>query len=330
MNTIQFKYAIEVERTGSISQAAENLYMAQPTSARQSANWKTPWALRCLNAPRAALCPRARGRIPQIGAQRAYANWANGGPQGRPRRDHVQRFSLSMPRGSYIADGVSRFIAALDPHGDMRLSIKETNSVQTVNNVLSGRFRIGIIRYRVQHESHFLDFLDEKELTFEQLWEYDYEVLLSREHPLATMDPLDPTRLEDYIELTHGDKTVPHLSSLPRTAHRPGDCENRRILIYERAAQFEFLSRVPGTYMWTSPEPRRVLEPWGFCKKNARPTAVTAIYSSIRAATRSTSTTGSSSTNFLTPATTSPLATAAICSKVPAMPAVKMLTKPTV
>ena len=30
MNTIQFKYAIEVERTGSISQAAENLYMAQP------------------------------------------------------------------------------------------------------------------------------------------------------------------------------------------------------------------------------------------------------------------------------------------------------------
>lgn len=172
-----------------------------------------------------------------------------------------------MPRGSYIADGVSRFIAALDPHGDMRLSIKETNSVQTVNNVLSGRFRIGIIRYRVQHESHFLDFLDEKELTFEQLWEYDYEVLLSREHPLATMDPLDPTRLEDYIELTHGDKTVPHLSSLPRTAHRPGDCENRRILIYERAAQFEFLSRVPGTYMWTSPEPRRVLEPWGLLQK---------------------------------------------------------------
>ena len=30
MNIIQFKYAIEVERTGSISQAAENLYMAQP------------------------------------------------------------------------------------------------------------------------------------------------------------------------------------------------------------------------------------------------------------------------------------------------------------
>ena len=65
---------------------------------------------------------------------------------------NVQRLSLSMPRGSYIADGVARFIEALDAQTDMRLSIKETNSVQTVNNVLSGRFRLGIIRYRVQHE----------------------------------------------------------------------------------------------------------------------------------------------------------------------------------
>ena len=30
MNTLHFKYAVEVERTGSISQAAENLFMAQP------------------------------------------------------------------------------------------------------------------------------------------------------------------------------------------------------------------------------------------------------------------------------------------------------------
>ena len=139
--------------------------------------------------------------------------------------------------------------------------------MQTVNIVLSGRFRLGIIRYRVQHEAHFLDYLDEKELNFELVWEYDYAVLLSRAHPLANMEPLDPALLEDYIELTHGDKTVPHLASLPKTAHRPGDCENRRILIYERADQFEILSRIPTTYMWTSPEPRAILEQWGLVQK---------------------------------------------------------------
>ena len=30
MNTLHLKYAVEVERTGSISRAAENLFMGQP------------------------------------------------------------------------------------------------------------------------------------------------------------------------------------------------------------------------------------------------------------------------------------------------------------
>ena len=200
----------------------------------------------------------------------------------------------------------------------MRLSIKETNSVQTVNNVLSGRFRLGIIRYRVQHEAHFLDFLDEKELTFEQVWEYDYEVLLSRAHPLAGEAPARPrARLEDYIELTHGDKTVPHLASLPKTAHRPGDCENRRILIYERADQFEILSRIPTTYMWTSPEPRRHPRPVGAGAEKVRLQPPLPRRAHLPPALqRSRSTTACSSTNCSTPATTSPLATAEARRKV--------------
>ena len=267
MNTIQFKYAIEVERTGSISQAAENLYMAQPNLSKAIRELEESLGFTVFERTPRGVVPTRRGEEFLKLARSVLLQVEQMEALKDDRPGSVQRLSLSMPRGSYIADAVARFIAALDPHADMRLSIKETNSVQTVNNVLSGRFRLGIIRYRVQHEAHFLDFLDEKELSFEQVWEYDYEVLLSRRHPLAALEPLDPALLEDYIELNHGDKTVPHLSSLPRTAHRPGDCENRRILIYERAAQFEFLSRVPITYMWTSPEPRSILEPWGLVQK---------------------------------------------------------------
>lgn len=267
MNIIQFKYAIEVERTGSISQAAENLYMAQPNLSKAIRELEENLGFAVFERTSRGVVPTrrgeeflklARGVLLQVEQMEALRDDQPG---------NVQRLSLSMPRGSYISDGVARFIEALDPQMDMRLSIKETNSVQTINNVLSGRFRLGIIRYRVQHEAHFLDYLDEKGLNFELVWEYDYAVLLSRAHPLAEMEPLDPALLEDYIELTHGDKTVPHLPSLPRTAHRPGDCENRRILIYERADQFEILSRIPTTYMWTSPEPRRILEPWNLVQK---------------------------------------------------------------
>ena len=36
MNTLHFKYAVEVEKTGSISQAAENLFMAQPNLSKEN------------------------------------------------------------------------------------------------------------------------------------------------------------------------------------------------------------------------------------------------------------------------------------------------------
>ena len=183
MNIIQFKYAIEVERTGSISQAAENLYMAQPNLSKAIRELEETLGFPVFERTSRGVVPTrrgeeflklARGVLLQVEQMEALRDDEPG---------NVQRLSLSMPRGSYIADGVARFIEALDAQTDMRLSIKETNSVQTVNNVLSGRFRLGIIRYRVQHEAHFLDFLDEKELTFEQVWEYDYEVLLSKAHP---------------------------------------------------------------------------------------------------------------------------------------------------
>ena len=59
MNITQFKYAIEVERTGSISQAAENLYMAQPNLSKAIRELEENLALRYSSAPRAAWCPRA-------------------------------------------------------------------------------------------------------------------------------------------------------------------------------------------------------------------------------------------------------------------------------
>ena len=42
MNTLHFKYAVEIEKTRSITQAAENLYMAQPNLSRLSKSLKIP------------------------------------------------------------------------------------------------------------------------------------------------------------------------------------------------------------------------------------------------------------------------------------------------
>jgi DNA-binding transcriptional LysR family regulator len=43
MDLTHIKYAVEVERTKSITRAAENLFMGQPNLSRSIREWKNPW-----------------------------------------------------------------------------------------------------------------------------------------------------------------------------------------------------------------------------------------------------------------------------------------------
>ncbi len=57
MNTVLLQYAVEVEKTGSITQAAANLYMISPISARRSRLWKKALGRLSLNGLPKELCP---------------------------------------------------------------------------------------------------------------------------------------------------------------------------------------------------------------------------------------------------------------------------------
>ena len=58
-----------------------------------------------------------------------------------------------------------------------------------------------------------------------------------------------------FTELVHGDEQT----FLPEAA----GVEQKRIYLYERGSQFDFLSNVPQTYMWVSPLPEKVLRQHG-------------------------------------------------------------------
>ena len=52
------------------------------------------------------------------------------------------------------------------------------------------------------------------------------------------------------------------------------DNSQRRIFVFERASQFELLSRNPDTFMWVSPIPQELLDRYGLiqrvCPENTR------------------------------------------------------------
>ena len=61
LNTLHLKYAVEVERTGSITQAAENLYMGQPNLSKAIMELEEPLGFQIFERTSKGVIPTGKG-----------------------------------------------------------------------------------------------------------------------------------------------------------------------------------------------------------------------------------------------------------------------------
>lgn len=167
------------------------------------------------------------------------------------------RYKISIPRGSYIVDGFTSFVSELNLEKGMEITINETNPLGTIINVADKGYNIGIIRYQSKDEEYFLNFLKSNHLTHETLWEFEYVLVMSENHPLAKNEVITIDELKKYTKIAHGDLDLPHEKY---SGNAKKNANKNTIYVYERGSQFDLLSNVPGTYMWVSPIPEKVLK----------------------------------------------------------------------
>ena len=75
-----------------------------------------------------------------------------------------QRFSISVPRASYISDAFARFSQKIGPE-PAEMFYQETNSLRVIENILHSDYKLGIVRYASNYKRYFKNLLDEKEQT---------------------------------------------------------------------------------------------------------------------------------------------------------------------
>lgn len=164
MNTLFFKYAIEVEQTRSITKAAENLYMAQPNLSKAIRELEETLGFPIFVRSSKGVIPTDQGREFLKYAHSIMLELDKMSKISEMSDGAVQSFRISIPRGSYIAHGFTEFAAQLDPGKRVMLNVVETNSMQTIQHVLDGQSDLGIIRYQVAFEPYFMDYLRENSL----------------------------------------------------------------------------------------------------------------------------------------------------------------------
>ena len=256
MNTTYLNYALEIERVGSISQAAQNLYMAQPNLSKAIRELEKELGFTIFKRTAKGVSPteegteflyHARQIMEQVGAVERISQ--------RIGTDKL-KYKISIPRGSYIVDGFTSFLSELELEKGMEVTINETNALGTISNVADRGYNLGIIRYQMLDETHYLTMLKNNHLTYETIWEFEYVLVMSKNHPLANKETITPGDLSEYTKITHGDIELPHVR---RINHEAEMTPRNVIYVYERGSQFDLLTNVPTTYMWVSPIPQKLL-----------------------------------------------------------------------
>lgn len=266
MNTLYFTYALEVEKTASITQAADNLFMTQPTLSKSIKDLEANVGFAIFRRTSRGVVPTQKGQVFLDHARKIVAQ-LDRMEMDFQRQDSVnQVFSLAIPRVSYISQAAAKFLCTFDNSREMELDIKETSSFKVIESVSQERFVLGIIRYHIEDEDYFLKSLAEKGLQYEPLWQSRYVALMPKNHPLADAPRLSAEDFSPYIEIAFGDDHVPYVR-VSGYGRATDTLNNKRILVYDRAMQFDLLRANPLAYMWVSPLPGELLATNGLIQR---------------------------------------------------------------
>ena len=133
MTLLQMRYILEVERCGSITQAAENLYMAQPNLSKSIKELEDTLGFQIFARTSRGVVPTARGREFLVYARGILNQLQAMEALSQRHDDATQRFSLSMPRAGYIADCFSALVDSLDKGSPMDIRVREASALHTIN-----------------------------------------------------------------------------------------------------------------------------------------------------------------------------------------------------
>ena len=264
MNLTDLHYVVEIEKSGSISKAAKELYVAQPNLSKAIKHLEREFGISIFERSSKGVKATREGQKFLEYAKRIIYEIEEMKRDCSDLGKENLSFKITVPRASYISSTFAEFIGMQSKETAIKAEFQENSSMHAIENVLQNGYSMGIIRYLCENESYFQSLLDLKGLNAELLAELPYVILTSAKRELKTRE-----ELEDGVEILHGDWKLPtgeytELSENGESLH-----PHNKIYIFERGSQFDILREVKNSYMWVSPVPEKIRKKYNLVQKHA-------------------------------------------------------------
>ena len=258
MNTQHLQYVVEIERTRSISQAAENLFIGQPNLSRILHDLEKTLGFRIFERTSRGVRPTERGAKFLLHARGVLREMEYIEALG-PRHAVRSRLRVCLPRSARLFDLAGEYLASLASPGELEVTIRECHARQALQMLTVGEAELGVLRFRSEYLDYFDEQTAEREFSFQVLGRFKYELVLPRDHPLARREEIHMEDLTEYPQIIHGDAQRPRV--------RTEDTACRPIYTVDRMAQLQLLQTIWGVYTWLPPMPEQYLQRWGLIQK---------------------------------------------------------------
>ena len=263
MNITHIRYAVEVARTGSISQAAENLGVGQPNLSKAIKELEGNLGVTLFRRTSKGAVSTPQG---ETFLQYAYALLTHiEEMQHLFTSDYASHKVLAVAAtpSAVLAEEVADTAAQL-PEGQT-LSLWESDAAGVLQAVAEGRASLGLLRCGATEAEYLTRQCGDKGLYALPLRHAPRVVLFSRSHPLAQSRPLLFPELSDFIRLSGGE-AMPEPSARMHPHAQP-PIQPKVWELTTPAARLAVLSKRWDTYCFDEPLPPALLDRYGLCAR---------------------------------------------------------------
>lgn len=250
MNTQQLFYLTEIERTRSISQAAENLYMSQPNLSRLLRETEESIGFAIFQRTRRGVQPTEKGQQFLCHAKNVLREMEFMERLG-PNHNLASRFRVCLPRSRYYLNLTQQYLQNTSSKKPLDAVIRECHPRLGLEFLSNCDVDIAIIRYSTEYQAYFEEQTQAQNMRLTPLKQLEYQILCASQYLCPQANYLTQQDLEQRTELLHRDVFCPSQKG------------NRSIYVTDRLSQLQMLQTFPKSYTWSEPMPENFLRHHG-------------------------------------------------------------------
>lgn len=284
MNTLHLKYALEVEKTGSITRAADNLYMGQPSLSKAIKELEETFGIEIFKRSSKGMVPTEDGAQFLQHARKILTQLDK---MERIAKDNkrLNKLKIALPRSSYLFQAAFSFLQNLSIQQKTEASdlnemeISESDSRTNVRRLIDGECNFAIIRIPANTTDSLQDYCMSHELKMETIWIFQEKLVLSKnasfpeafpsESRISKERSITSEQLKDFWEISFPNNEDPPFYNFGNDASemsKSSKDQNKtvgRLIFPSQAQALLFLSRNPNACLKSEPLPAEILEQYG-------------------------------------------------------------------